>query len=265
LIASQPLKNAFLPNRQIDKKIAFGLVAAWLAIALLIWVASPFESLPRPGEVWQAFGEMWMGEGMSQELFTTLRLILHSLAITIVISLVLSYATVLPFMRPAVEAVSKLRFLGITGLVIPFTLITGGGYELKVYLLTFGMTTYFVTSMAQVVVEIPREQFDYLRALGASELRILWEVVIRGTLDKAFDVTRQNIAMGWTMITMVEGISRAEGGLGALILNQSKHFRLAEVYAILLLILFVGLLLDYAFGAVARIVCPYVQLERMRR
>lgn len=265
MIASQPFKNAFLPNRQIDKKIAFALVASWLAIALAIWVASPFESLPRPGEVWKALGEMWWGEGMGPELFTTLRLIFHSLAITIAISLVLSYSTVLAFMRPAVEAVSKLRFLGITGLVIPFTLITGGGYELKVYLLTFGMTTYFVTSMAQVVVEIPREQFDYLRALGASEIRILWEVVILGTLDKAFDVTRQNIAMGWTMITMVEGISRAEGGLGALILNQSKHFRLAEVYAILLLILFVGLLLDYAFGVVARLVCPYVQLERMRR
>ena len=265
MIASQPFKNAFLPNRPIDKRIALILIAGWLAIALGLWVASPFESLPRPGEVWRALGEMWWGEGMGPELFTTLRLILHSLALTLVISLALSYSTVLPFMRPAVEAVSKLRFLGLTGLVIPFTLITGGGYELKLYLLTFGMTTYFVTSMAQVVVEIPREQFDYLRALGASELRILWEVVILGTLDKAFDVTRQNIAMGWTMITMVEGISRAEGGLGALILNQSKHFRLAEVYAILLLILFVGLLLDYAFGVLARLVCPYVQLERMRR
>ena len=265
MIASTPIKNAFLPNRPIDKKIAFGLVAAWLAIALLIWVTSPFESLPRPGEVWAALREMWWDEGMGPELFVTLKLIFHSLAWTLVISLTLSYATVLPFMRPAVEAVSKLRFLGLTGLVIPFTLITGGGYDLKLYLLTFGMTTYFVTSMAQVVVEIPREQFDYLRALGASEIRILWEVVILGTLDKAFDVTRQNIAMGWTMITMVEGISRAEGGLGALILNQSKHFRLAEVYAILLLILFVGLLLDYAFGVLARLVCPYVQLERMRR
>ena len=73
-----------------------------------------------------------------------------------------------------------------------------------------------------------------MRVLGASELRILWEVVVRGTLDKALDVLRQNVAMGWAMITMVEGISRAEGGIGALILNQNKHFLLAEVYAILL-------------------------------
>jgi len=64
---------------------------------------------------------------------------------------------------------SKLRFLGLTGLVFPLTLLTGGGYALKVVLLTFGMTTFFVTAMAQVVMEIPREQFDHLRVLGASE------------------------------------------------------------------------------------------------
>ena len=190
---------------------------------------------------------------------------LAALALTVVISLLLSYGTVLGFLRPVVAAVSKLRFLGLTGLVVPFTLVTGGGYDLKVAMLTFGMTTFFVTSMAQVVVDIPREQFDHMRVLGASELRILWEVVVRGTLDKALDIMRQNIAIGWALITMVEGISRAEGGLGALILNQNKHFKLAEVYAVLLVILFVGLLLDYAAGVLTRVLCPYVQLERVRR
>jgi len=259
------LKNAFLPNRAIDKKMAFGIVAFWIAIALLVWFTMPFATLPSPGEVWHALGHLWSEEGMSQDMFVTLKLLFHALFLTVVISLVLSYATVIPFMRPVVEGVSKLRFLGLTGLVIPFTLITGGGYTLKVYLLTFGMTTYFVTAMAQVVIDIPRENFDHLRALGAGELRTLWEVVILGTLDKAFDVLRQNFAIGWTMITMVEGISRAEGGLGALMLNQNKHFKLDAVFAILFLILIVGLVLDYAVGVLTRVVCPYANLERMRR
>jgi NitT/TauT family transport system permease protein len=215
--------------------------------------------------VWRALGDLWMHQGMSEELFITLKLILHALLFTVIISLVLSYATVVAALRPLVAAVSKLRFLGLTGLVIPFTLITGGGYDLKVWLLTFGMTTYFVTAMAQVVIEIPREQYDHMRVMGAGELRILWEVVVRGTLDKALDVLRQNLAIGWTMITMVEGISRAEGGLGAMILNQNKHFRLAEVYAIMLLILVVGLVLDYAMAVLARTLTPYAQLERVRR
>jgi NitT/TauT family transport system permease protein len=257
--------NIFLPNRPIDRTMAIGLVLFWVGLGLLLWFLSPFESLPTPPEVWGALGEMWMKEGLSQELFTTLKLIFHSLLYTVLISMFLSYATVTAFARPFVAAMSKLRFLGLTGLVIPFTLMTGGGYDLKVYLLTFGMTTYFVTAMAQVVTEIPREQIDHMRALGAGEARVLWEVVILGTFDKALDVLRQNLAIGWTMITMVEGISRAEGGLGAMILNQNKHFRLAEVYAIMLLILIVGLVLDYAMGVLTRTLCPYAELDRVKR
>jgi NitT/TauT family transport system permease protein len=177
----------------------------------------------------------------------------------------LSYAVVVPFFRPLIVAVSKLRFLGLTGLVFPFTLWTGGGYALKVALLTFGMVSFFVTSMAQVVVEIPRISYDHMRVLGAGELRILYEVVVRGTLDKALDVLRQNAAIGWALITMVEGISRSEGGIGALILNQNKHFRLAEVYALLFLILAIGMAIDYGMGVLVRVICPYAALDRVKR
>jgi len=259
------LRNAFLPNRRVDKHTAFVLVLAWGAAAFGVWLLSPWESLPGPAEVWMAFGRLWWHHGMGPELGTTLKLIFHALFLTVLVSLALSYATVIAFFRPLVAAVSKLRFLGLTGLVFPFTLLTGGGYSLKVAMLTFGMTTFFVTAMSQVVLEIPSEQFDHMRGLGASEKRIFWEVVVRGTLDKALEILRQNLAIGWAMITMVEGISRAEGGVGAMILNQNKHFLLAEVYAILFVILVVGLVLDYGLGLVIRVVCPHIALERVRR
>jgi NitT/TauT family transport system permease protein len=265
--AAEPgrLARIFLPNRAVDRTTMLGLVLGWAAAAFIVWLASPWQSLPSPREVWTALGQLWWAGGMGPELMVTLKLITHALFLTIVISLSLSYLTVIAFFRPFIAAVSKLRFLGLTGLVFPFTLLTGGGYSLKVWLLTFGMTTFYVTAMAQVVMEIPREQFDHMRVLGASEGRILWEVVIRGTLDRALDTTRQNLAMGWAMITMVEGISRAEGGIGALILNQNKHFHLAEVYAVLIAILLMGLLLDYAMGIVVRLACPYVTFDRMAR
>ncbi len=255
----------FLPNRRIDAITAAGLVGFWAGLALLAWILSPFETLPGPGEVLAALGTLWWEQGLGPELFTTLTLIAESLLITTILSLGLSYLSVIPFFRPLIGAVSKLRFLGLTGLVVPFTLLAGGGHTLKVVLLTFGMTTFFVTAMSQVVLDLPRENFDHLRVLGASDARIVWEVVIRGTLDKALDVLRQNLAIGWAMITMAEGISRAEGGLGAMILNQNKHFHLAEVYAILLLILAVGLVLDYLAGLLSRLLCPWAELERVRR
>lgn len=254
-----------LPNRAVDATTMAIVSVAWACAAVAVWLASPWKSLPSPLEVWHALGEMWWHFGLGPELFSTLSLIGVALGLTLVVSLGLSYLTVVALFRPLVMAVSKLRFLSLTGLVFPFTLITGGGQALKILLLTFGMTTFFVTSMAQAVVEIPREQFDSMRVLGASQLRTLWEVVILGTLDKALDITRQNLAMGWAMITMVEGISRAEGGVGALILNQYKHLHLAEVYAILAAILIVGLLLDYLMGLLIRFLCPHVLLDRLAR
>src|SRR6185503_21144761 len=126
----------------------------------------------------------------------------------------------------------------------------------KVALLVFGMTVFFVTSMADVVAAIPKENFDHARTLRMGEWRVVWEVVVRGTGDKAMELLRQNAAIGWMMLTMVEGISRSEGGIGAMLLNQNKHFHLAEVFAIQIMILLIGLFQDYALGWLRRVLFP---------
>lgn len=66
------------------------------------------------------------------------------------------------------------------------------------------------------------------------------------------------------MLTMVEGMARSEGGIGAMLLNQNKHFHLAAVMAIQLMILIVGLGQDYIIGLLKSIACPYatITLER---
>jgi NitT/TauT family transport system permease protein len=258
------LRAAFRPNCAVSRTSLQILIAAQVAIALLVWWRSPFEVIPRPDEVFRALGHLWMTEGLGQELWVSFVSNLQALAITTVIALGLSYITVLPVWRPIVTAISKGRFIGLTGLTFLFTLVFGGGHPLKISLLVFGMSVFFVTSMASVVAEIPREKFDYARSLRMSEWRAVWEVVVLGTADQAIEALRQNAAMGWMMLTMVESISRSEGGVGAMLLNQNKHFHLAEVFAIQLLILAVGLIQDYGIGVFKRIVCPYslLTLER---
>jgi len=237
------------------------LVLAWAAAAFGAWAASPIATLPAPREVGHALTSLWWEGGLGPELFTTLRLIALSLVCSVCIALALAWASVIPAVRPLTSAASKLRFLGLTGLVFPFTLATGGGFALKVALLSFGMTTFLVTAVARIVAEVPRSQLDYVRSLGASEARVVWECVVRGTLDRTLDAVRQNVAMGWSMITMVEGIARSDGGVGALLLDENKHFRLAEVYAVLFVVLVVGLLIDVGMGALAGLVCPHTRAE----
>ena len=147
------LADAFLPNRAVSRTALEILIAAEALVFLLIWWQSPFAVLPRPNEVVSAIGSLWMHEGLGPELWISFRANVEALAITLVISLGLSYLTVLPAFRPIVTAVSKGRFIGLTGLTLIFTLIFGGGHPLKISLLVFGMTVFFVTSMANVVAD----------------------------------------------------------------------------------------------------------------
>ncbi len=235
---------------------------AWALTAYVAWLLSPARTLPGPGEVARAFADLWWHGGLGPELGTTIALIASALFVSVAVSLAVAWGGAHPALRPVAGAVSKLRFLGLTGLVFPLTLATGGGFRLKVALLAFGMTTFLATALVRIVREVPTSHIEYARSLGASDARVLWEVVVRGTLDRTLDAIRQNVAMGWSMITMVEGISRSDGGVGALLLAENKHFRLAEVYAVLFVVLAVGLAIDFSFGLLGRALCPHARLER---
>lgn len=256
--------SAFAPNRAVSKSTLRIIAVLWAALLVFWWSVFPPKVVPRPGEVLEALGDLWTGGGMAQELIMSLWLNLQSLAWSTLISLGLAYLTVLPGARPVVGLISKLRFLGFTGLTFLFGLIVTG-HALKVWMLVFGITVFFVTSMAAVVAAVPKEKFDHARTLRMGEWRVVWEVVVLGTVDQAFEALRQNAAMGWMMLTMVEGLVRSEGGVGVLMLNENRHFKLAAVFAIQLTILVVGLLQDYGIGVMKGVLCPYSDLKLERK
>lgn len=251
------------PNRVISKQTVRWLIGLQLVILFFVWLFSPTVFLPKPKEVWNALGEMW-SEGLGGELITSFYLNLQAIALSTVLSLLMAYLTVIPFFRPIVSLLSKLRFLSMVGLTFFFTLMATTGHELKLFLLVFSVSVFFVTGMAEVVASIPKEKFDLARTLRMGEWRVVWEVVVLGQIDQAFEVLRQNAAMGWMMLTMVEGISRSEGGVGAMLLNQNKHFHLSAVFAIQLTILVLGLAQDYGIGLLRQVFCPYADLTLER-
>ncbi len=258
------LLQAFTPNRVLSPVTMKIIIAIQLAIFLVVWSVSPFKILPRPSETLGAFQELWAKHGLGSELLTSFQLNLTALGISALISLGLAYTTVMPFFRPLVSALSKGRFLSLVGFSLLFTVTLGDGHKVKLALLVFGMTVFFLTSMASVVEEIPKSEFDYARTLRMSEWRVVWEVVIIGTFDRALEVTRQNAAIGWMMLTMVEGISRSEGGIGVLLLNQQKYMKLSEVAAIQITILLIALFQDVAIGFLRKFLCPYVFYAKER-
>lgn len=255
----EELLNVFAPNRTLSRSTMLLLISFQVLAFLVLWAFSPFVFLPSLSETLGSFSDLW-ANGLGSDLATSFLLNLQSIFVAAVISLLMAYSTAVPFFRPIVAVVSKLRFLSLIGLTFFFTLASKNGHELKLYLLVFSITVFFVTSMADVLNSIPRVQFDLARTLRMGEWRVVWEVVVLGQADKVFDVLRQNAAMGWMILSMVEGMSRSEGGIGAVLLDQNKHFHLSAVLAIQTTILLVGLGQDYIIGLTKNLFCPYADL-----
>ncbi len=251
------------PNGRTSSSTIARIGLAQAALVALLWWLHPPQPIPYPADVLKALGEL-LANGLLFELWTSFLTNLEALGIASLLSLALAYLTVIPSMRPIAATVAAARNFGVTGFVVLFTVAMGAGHGLRVALLTFCMVPFFVSTMVSVVEGIPKAQWDHARVLRMSGWRAVWEVVVLGQLDQALEALRQNAAMGWMALTMVEGLSRSEGGLGVMMLDQNKHFNMAAVFAIQGTIFVVGMGQDVLLGWVRRVLCPYADLERER-
>ncbi|RYU93498.1 ABC transporter permease [Emticicia agri] len=256
----EKLKNLFIPNTKNSQSTIAIMVAVQLAVFLILWTTSSFRLLPTPMEIIKSLKGLIANQNLFYELWNSTWLCLKSLFIATIISLIISYATVIPFFRPFGYLISKFRFWTLVGLSFVFTLITHSGHQLKVTLMVFGITVFFVTSMVSIIRSIPKYEFYHARTLRMNEWQVVWEVIILGRFDQVLEVIRQNFAIAWMMLTMVEGISRAEGGIGVLLLNNNKLLRLSDVFAIQLVILLMGIFLDFIIGKLREFFFPYSKM-----
>lgn len=254
---------AFTPNGRVSQRARWVLFVLTAGILSLAWWSRP-SFLPGPSEVVSAVPNL-VDQGLLYHLMISLTTNLQALGITCLMTVPLAYLTVLPAVRPLVSALSKMRFLGLTGFVVIFTIFFGGGHALKIALLVFGMSLFLITALSEIIEGIPREEFDHARTLRMGPWRSVLEVVVVGRFDAVLDAIRQNAAMGWVLLTMVEGLVRFEGGLGSLMLAEDKHLRFEAVFALQAIVFVVGIMQDKMLLGLRRMLCPYADLTLERR
>lgn len=257
--------NAFdliYPNRDAGVAVKRYIILGWLCFVAIFWLNSPFIFLPKPSEVIAALENLWTFQDLGIELLSSLRLNVESIAIATVISLGLAYLGTIAVFEPLVSFIGKLRFLSLAGLGFAFTLMASDGHALRVSVLVFMVVVFFVVSMVDCINQIPAEQYDLAHTLKMGDWETLYEVVIYGQLDQAFIVLRQTAAMAFMMLATAEGMSMSGGGIGMLLNTSNKHFHLAEVMALQLTVLCLGLLQDSLIGWLRTTCCPWVKTAR---
>jgi NitT/TauT family transport system permease protein len=255
------VKEIFKPYGTPSRRAMALVGIVELALVILVWYFLTPHGIPKPTAVVQAFGYLVDKRSLLYELWVSLVLNVQALAIASVIAYALCYLRPLPFMQPIIGAESLLRYIGVAGLTFTFMVLVNNTYQLKLAILAFAMTPWLVTSMSEVVRSISSEEFDHARTLKMGDVETTWQVIVRGRLADAIEVIRQNVAMSWMMVAAVEGLVRSGGGVGTLLLEESKYLALDQIFATLAAILALGLAQDTVLRLLRSWLCPYSSLN----
>ena len=252
-------KKLITPFEAISNSQRLIVVGVWLIGVIAFWltISSGEKHLfPTPALVVEGFKSLWE-EGLLVHIVSSLGLCLQATLISLFASLVIVYLSPIPLLKPLALILSRMRYLPLTGITFYISMLINDARAMQVWVLVIFMSLYFITSLLSVLQDIPQQEFDHARTLKCSRWEMLWEVVIKGRLDYVFDVLRQNLAIIWMMLVSVESILVAAGGLGVLIKNSDKFMNHGRIVALQLVILCIGLILDWAINTLRKSIFRY--------
>jgi len=254
--------NLLLPFTPVRARWIQGMAAAQAVVGVALWALGGSRTLPTPMEVVRAWIDLVQHQGLLFELWASVKVSLVALAVSTVAAVAMACLATAPAFMPVARLAATLRFLGFAGLTYVFMLVSSDATGLRIAILGFGMFVFMVTALLADLDTTSRDAIDHCRTLGMRHWRITGEVVVLGKADVILDLMRQNAAVGWTLLTLVEGMTRSAGGIGAMLLNQNRYFLLAGVFAIQATILAVGLAQDGLLSLLKDAACPWSTLGK---
>lgn len=254
------MKKIFQPFGNISKQTFIIMMILQVVLALLFWNTASNGLIPQPAKVAKAFIHLLSTRLLVDNILVSLALTVQAMLYSIAITLFFAYLSVIPFFKSMAQFLVKCRYLTLTGLIFIFTLLTKDGSQLKLSLLVFGIVPFFVTSFLSVILNIDKQEYELCKTLGYNNWQTLYEVIIVGKADAVFEILRQNFAISWLMITLVEGLNMSEGGIGTLLIKYNKYNDLTNVLALQLVIFLIGLLFDFLLGTTRQWLFPHTKL-----
>ena len=252
----------FKPFENTSKSTRTMILVGWVVFLLVLWFVATMGQkhlFPSPAQVSKGFVELF-NEGLVVHIFNSLKLCFISIFCAVVLSMIFAYSWPLPMLKPISEFVTKLRFLPFTGLSFYIAMFINDARNMQIWILAIFLTTFLTTSLISVISSIPQEEFDHAKSLKCSRWEILWQVIIVGRIDHVIDVIRQNLAITWMMLVTVESIVVASGGLGFLIKNSDKFMNHGRIIALQIIILLIGLFLDFFINYLRKALFRYSKI-----
>ena len=205
--------------------------------------------LPKPFEVFASYGELFEKNELLKNLCRSLGFNLAGYVEAILISIPLGFLIgLIPFFRGTLQRpVDALRYVPLPAALGLFIAWFGIGTGLKVHFLAFGILIYLVPVVVQRIDEVRSVYLKTVYTLGATDWQTVKTVYFPSVISRLSDDIRVLTAISWTYIIIAESIGGA-GGIGKMIWSVGqRRGRIDIVFALLILIIFIGIIQDRLF------------------
>ena len=233
---------------------------------LIWWILTRGETpivtsgiLPSPYKVLVAFGDLYRDNGLLQNTTLSIALNLAGYIEAILIAIPLGFLIgLIPFFKGMFQrGVDAFRYVPLTAVIGLFIVWFGTGTAMKVHFLAFGILIYLLPVVMVRVFEVQDVYLKTVYTLGASSWQTIKTVYFPAVISKLSEDIRVLTAISWTYIIVAEGIG-SQGGVGDLIWRAGmRQGRFDKVFAVLFVIMLIGMLQDRVFGYLDRIFLPH--------
>lgn len=264
----------FQPNGEISKREArvIGIIGAVLLIIVwyLVTVSGEVISpgiLPNPVKVVKSIPILFEKHHLLQNIWYTVSLNLSGYLIAVVLALPLGF---LIGMIPMFNSLFRKYFEALRYLPLPtvsgiFISIFGLAFGMKAFFLAFGIFIFALPSVIGKVLDLqnPANVKDnvYLqtaKTMGMSNWQTFKYVYFPYVMEKVYDDIRSLVAISYTYVVIAESLNKV-GGIGAMISTFTRQSRTPEVYALLFIIVMIGLLQDKVFQWMKPVLFPHTK------
>jgi len=169
---------------------------------------------------------------------------------------------------PLPNALFRKYFEGLRYLPLPtvsgiFIAIFGLGFDMKAKFLAFGILIFTLPAVIQKIIDLqnPSNEKDYIyiqsaKTIGMNNWQMFRHVYFPYVMDKIYSDIRSLVAISYTYVVIAECLNK-EGGLGAAIQTLTRQSRTPEIYALLFIIVSIGILQDFVFKKMDPVIFKY--------
>ena len=208
-----------------------GLLAVWALATSLQWVDPVL--LPSPVETGKALWKGMDGGALGHDFVKTVYRTAASTAIAAVIAIPLGIVLGASekVYRSLEFVIDFFRSTPASAMFPLFLILFGVGDETKISVAAFGAILVILFNVAYGVMNARKTRLLAAKVMGASRLRVLFDVMLLESLPQTFVGLRNGVSLALVIIVVAEMFIGSQDGLGHSVFEAEQLFDMPRMYA----------------------------------